>query len=410
MYICNTISINNSIRQSILQLNLVSLHPLSDYDLLPTYVRVADDLRSKLGTEGFEPGSYLPGEHEIATQYNLSRGTIRRALGILETEGLLSRQPGRGTLILPPTLLQEHSTKPKVAFVWTMVRWMGMEMFSALEEFLSAENCEILFRSSHHDYKKEIEILEDLLNSDVDAIVLYSTGHPDSNPIIQQLQRQGKPVVLLDRFVQNLNDSLSWVTSENKRGSYEVTRHLIELGHKRIGMSILTPEHRYERISTIVEREQGYLKAINEAGLESLLMKDCCVSNETTSAFGRELIEFVTSHQPTAIFFHNDVSAYRMHAILNQNGIRVPQDISIAGFDGLGLFDDLLAFDLTTVKQDFSSLGQEAGNLVLSLMRQSNHPTKHIRLPVKLHIGNTTGPPREDADSRKLVPELQGAS
>ena len=80
----------------------MSIEPLSDYDLLPTYMRVAEDLRSKLGTLGFEFGSFLPGEFEMAAQYNLSRGTIRRALGILESEGLVSRQPGRGTLILPP--------------------------------------------------------------------------------------------------------------------------------------------------------------------------------------------------------------------------------------------------------------------------------------------------------------------
>ena len=168
----------------------MSIQPLSDYDLLPIYIRVADDLRSKLGTPGFEIGSYLPGEHEIATQYNLSRGTIRRALGILETEELLSRQPGRGTLILPPSA-REQGTRPRIAIVWTMVRWMGMEMFSALEDHLSSANCDILFSSSKHDHQQELEILTSLLDSDVDAIVLYSTGHPDIHPIIQQLQNQG---------------------------------------------------------------------------------------------------------------------------------------------------------------------------------------------------------------------------
>jgi GntR family transcriptional regulator of arabinose operon len=198
------------------KLKLMSIQPLSDYDLLPTYMRVADDLRSKFGTPGFEIGSYLPGEHEIATQYNLSRGTIRRALGILETEGLLSRQPGRGTLILPPSA-REQGIRRKVAVVWTMVRWMGSEMFSALEEYLSAADCDILFSSSKHDYQKESEVLTGLLNSDVDGIVLYSTGHPGNHPLIQQLQNQGKPVVLLDRFVQDQSEPLSWVTSENER-------------------------------------------------------------------------------------------------------------------------------------------------------------------------------------------------
>ena len=384
------------------------IRPFSDYDILPTYLRVADDLRSKLGTPGFEIGSFLPGEHEIAYQYHLSRGTIRRALSILETEGLLSRQPGRGTLILQP-LTHDQGARPKVAIVWTMVRSMGMEMFSALEEYLSAANCDILFSSSKHDHQKETEILTGLLNSDVDSIVLYSTGHPDCHPLIKQLQNQGKPVILLDRFVQDQIDSLSWVTSENEQGAYEITRHLIELGHKRIGMIIQTPEHQYQRISTLVEREKGYLKAINEARLENLFMKLSYVPDEASDACSQELIDFIVSRQPTAIFFHNDVSAYRMYAILKQNGIRVPQDISIAGFDGLDLFDDLLPFDLTTIVQDFASLGQEVGKLTLSLMHNPNHPSRQIRLPVKLRVGNTTAPPRQDADSRKLLPQLQGA-
>src|SRR5210317_493916 len=129
----------------------MSIEPLSDYDLLPTYMRVAEDLRSKLGTPGFEFGSFLPGEFEMAAQYNLSRGTIRRSLGILESEGLVSRQPGRGTLILPPKAHNQDVERLKVALVWTMVRWMSSEMFSAIEEYLSEANCDILFKSSKHD-------------------------------------------------------------------------------------------------------------------------------------------------------------------------------------------------------------------------------------------------------------------
>ncbi len=375
----------------------MGIKPFSDYDLLPTYIRVADDLRSKFGTPGFEIGSYLPGEHEIAVQYSLSRGTIRRALSILETEGLLSRQPGRGTLILPLSA-QAQNQKRKVAIVWTMVRWVGVDMFSALEEQLSAANCEIIFRSSQHDHKKEIEILTGLLDSDVNAVVLYSTGHPDVYPLIQRLQDQGKLVVLLDRFVQDQSEGLNWVTSDNERGAYALTRHLIDLGHKRIGMVIISPEYQLDRISTLMEREQGYLRAIREAGLESLLLKKCCISDEVNAVVGRELIEFIHARRPTAIFFHNDASTYRMYAILNQNGIRVPQDISIAGFDGLELFSDLLSFKLTTVEQDFYGLGQEVGKLVLALIQNSSGQPRQIRLPVNLRIGNTTAPPRQEAD------------
>ena len=403
MYKCSTCTLNKHVYKEIMIMNI---KPLSDYDLLPTYLRVADDLRQKLGTPGFEVGTYLPGELEISTLYNLSRGTIRRALAILESEGLLSRQPGRGTLILPPSA-QIQNSRPKVAIVWTMVRWMGMDMFSALEEQLSTANCEILFRSSQHDHTREAKILEELVNSDLNAVVLYSTGHPDSIRLMRQLQSQGKKVVLLDRFVLNQSENLSWVTSDNERGAYELTRHLIELGHKRIGMVIISPEYQVEHISTLVERENGYCRAVKEAGLESMLLGQCCVSDEIIDDHDHRLLDFIISRQPTALFFHNDASAYRMYAVLNQNGIRVPQDISVAGFDGLDLFPDLLSFKLTTVEQDFYSLGQEAGKLVISLLQNPENQSRQIRLPVKLRVGNSTSHPRQDADTRKLMPQPQ---
>ena len=372
-------------------------------------MRVAEHLRSKLGTPGFEFGAFLPGEYEMAAQYNLSRGTIRRALGILEGEGLLSRQPGRGTLIIPPKADRQDVERPKVALVWTMVRWMGSEMFSAIEEYLSEANCDILFKSSKHSHQKEIEILTELLDTDVNGIVLYSTGHPDTFRLIQELTNQGKSVVLLDRYLVDQSCDHGWVTSENEQGAYEMTRYLIELGHRRIGMVIQTPEHQLERISTIIEREQGYLRAIREAGLDSMLLKTCAVFDDSGAAIRAALFEFIDSRQPTALFFHNDVSAYRMHAVLTRNGMRVPQDISIAGFDGLKLFYDILSFDLTTVRQEFTNLGQEVGKLILSLMHNPDHQPRQIRLPVKLHIGNTTAPPQPEIEARKRTPKFQEA-
>jgi len=278
-------------------------------------------------------------------------------------------------------------------------------MFRSLEEQLTASNCDILFSSSNHDPEKEIEILRGLVHADVDAVVLYSTGHPHSQALVRRLLLGGKPVVLLDRYVQNQAESLSWVTSENEQGAYELTWHLVTLGHERICMSILTPEHQHERVSTLVEREHGYQKAMVDAGLEVLVMKECCVMEETSESYGRELLRYIEREQPTAIFFHNDVSAYRMHAVLTRSGIRIPQDISIAGFDGLDLFNDLLAFDLTTVAQDFSGLGRETGQLVLSLLENPGQESKRIRVPVKLHLGNTTAAPR--LATNRLQPAMQ---
>src|SRR6185369_7036455 len=103
----------------------------SDYTLLPVYVRVADDLRAKLGHPPFDYDALLPSEMELSKAYDLSRGTIRKALDILANEGLISRQPGRGTLILSPDA--KVKARYQIAVVWSIIRAVNSEMFAGLE-------------------------------------------------------------------------------------------------------------------------------------------------------------------------------------------------------------------------------------------------------------------------------------
>jgi DNA-binding transcriptional regulator YhcF (GntR family) len=127
----------------------VEIKPFSDYNLLPIYVRVADDLRMKFGHSPFEYGALLPGELELSKAYNLSRGTIRKALDILANEGLISRQAGRGTLILDPG--EKETPRYRVAVVWSIIRAVSSDMFAGLESQVAEAGCDLLFSTSEHE-------------------------------------------------------------------------------------------------------------------------------------------------------------------------------------------------------------------------------------------------------------------
>ena len=206
----------------------------------------------------------LPGEMELTKAYNLSRGTIRKALDILASEGLISRQPGRGTLILSPSA--KDKARYRIAVVWSIIRAVSSEMFAGLESQVAEAGCDLLFSTSEHEPDKEAQILSRLLNSDIDGIVLYGTGDKSNNDLLKAFVEKGIPLILLDRFVPELREQVCWVTSANQQGAYEITRHLIELGHRRIAHIIWTPDN--EDISTVVERRAGYLQALAEANLE----------------------------------------------------------------------------------------------------------------------------------------------
>jgi DNA-binding LacI/PurR family transcriptional regulator len=365
----------------------LDIKPFSDYTLLPVYVRVADDLRTKLGHPPFEYGGLLPSEMDLSTAYNLSRGTIRKALDILAHEGLISRQPGRGTLILSPDA--KGKGRYRIAVVWSIIRAISSEMFAGLERQLAEAGCDLLFSTSEHEPEKEALILSRLINSDIDGIILYSTGDNSNNGLLKTLIDKNIPLIMLDRFVPEFREQVCWVSSDNEQGAYAITRHLIDLGHQRIAHIVWTPDN--EHISTLVERRSGYLTALSEIKATPAVLS-VCGPVWYESNFPELFRAFLDEHQPTALFFNSDSAAFRALPLLEQDGIRVPQDISIAGFDSLRLPSDFNSLNLTSIIQDFLQLGQEAGRAVVEMIHHPKRESLHIRIPVTLHVGETTAP------------------
>jgi GntR family transcriptional regulator of arabinose operon len=368
----------------------LDIKPFSDYTLLPVYVRVADDLRTKLGFAPFDYGALLPSEMDLSKAYNLSRGTIRKALDILANEGLISRQPGRGTLILSPDA--KDKGRYRIAVVWSIIRAINSNMFAGLESQVAQAGCDLLFSTSEHEPEKEAHILSRLINSDIDGIILYGTGDQRNNELLKILVDKQIPLILLDRFVPELHEQVCWVTSANEQGAYEITRHLIDLGHRRIAHIVWTPDN--EAISTLVERRAGYLRALSEAKLawEPAPILSVCGPAWYDSNFPDLFWAFLDKNKPTALFFNSDSAAFRALPLLEQRGLHIPQDISMAGFDSLWLPFEFNPLNLTSIVQDFTRLGQEAGRAAVEMIRHPKREPLHIRVPVTLHVGETTAP------------------
>jgi GntR family transcriptional regulator, arabinose operon transcriptional repressor len=381
----------------------VDIKPFSDYTLLPIYVRVADDLRAKLGHSPFDYGAQLPGELDLAKAYNLSRGTIRAALDILAREGLISRQPGRGTLILPPDA--KDKARYRIAVVWSIIRAVSSEMFAGLESQVAEAGCDLIFSTSEHEPTKEAQILSRLLNYDIDGIVVYGTGDKSNNGLLRAFVEKEIPLIMLDRFVPELREQVCWVTSANQQGAYDLTRHLFELGHRRIAHIVWTPDN--EDINTLVERRAGYLQALSEANLDldQARILSVCGPAWYHSNFPELFWNFVSEQRPSALFFNSDSAAFRAIPLLKKRGIHVPQDVSVAGFDGLRLPFDFEPLNLTTVVQDFTRLGREAGRAVIEMIRHPRREALHLRVPVTLHIGETSAEFKSSSSS-KGVPYL----
>jgi LacI family transcriptional regulator len=191
-----------------------------------------------------------------------------------------------------------------------------------------------------------------------------------------RVYKRGLPTVIVDDL--GLPANLPWVGVDNRAGAYEAVRHLIRLGHRRIGCIRGPLEYQGSH-----DRYQGYCQALAEAGLAPdpafVLEGDFATSggHECASRF------FAMTERPTAIFASNDQMAYGVMAAAEEWGLRIPDDVALVGFDDIALSAHLRPA-LTTVRQPFDAMGQRAAELVLSLVES-------LRLAGNSYLAGTRG-------------------
>lgn len=200
----------------------------------------------------------------------------------------------------------------------------------------------------------------------------------------EDLSQATIPVVAVDPHTGTTGPST--VASNNVAGARAATQHLIDLGHTRIGHVRGRPDLESARL-----REQGYLEAMSAAGLPVPvdLIRDGEYRVEDTGVAARELLAL--EDRPTAVFAANDLSAIRVIEVAVELGLRVPQDLSVVGFDNIPEAV-MLTPALTTVAQPMQQMGAEALRLLLDQLRGAER-TEHLELDASLVVRDSTAAP-----------------
>lgn len=255
------------------------------------------------------------------------------------------------------------------------------EALRGVEDALTEARYAPLFVSGHWDSSEEAERLALLSARRVDGVVMMH-GHirdEDIAPVAKRL-----PIVMVGRAATTLD--LPSITIDNRLGAYKATRHLIELGHVDIAF-IAGPADHHDALQRLL----GYQDALREAGIEyrEALVARADFEEATGMLAIQQLIE---SRQPfTAVFAANDQSAYGARLALYRRGIRVPEDISLVGFDDLP-HSSYCVPPLTTVRQPAYEVGLQAGQAVVKLIEGEDYSLPP--LAVELVIRESTLPRR----------------
>lgn len=226
----------------------------------------------------------------------------------------------------------------------------------------------------------------------MDGAILYSCT--PQTTAVTALQERRLPIVNVESTSVPGAPS---ITIDNVSGAYQAAKHLIDLGHTDVAVIAATVDADDESasavdlsaaVSTVAERLQGWLQALDAAGVDARLVGTPGLSIDDTL---RSRIGSMLDTPPTAVLAYSDLAALEVIEQARARGIRVPEQLSVVGFDDNPLAERISP-PLTTVRQDVEAKGEAAAKTLLALVRKEATPSTWV-LPTALVVRESTAAP-----------------
>jgi DNA-binding LacI/PurR family transcriptional regulator len=246
-----------------------------------------------------------------------------------------------------------------------------------IEDVAYKQNYAVILCNSDEDIEKEQFYLEVLRSESVDGII-FPPINQDSK-VVKDLVKSGLPLVCVDRRLRS--DEVDTVVVDNKIGAYQVTNYLLGLGHKRIGL--ITSAGNF---SSFKERQIGYEQALTEHGI---VVDPFFIGygDQRSTESGKNLVLKMLNNKnrPSALFVTNNLFLLGALEIIHELGLRIPQDISIVGFDDMPWARSFYP-PLTVVAQPGYEMGRKAAELLFNRLNDPSRGPSTIVLEPKLTV------------------------
>ncbi|MEU5322741.1 LacI family DNA-binding transcriptional regulator [Streptomyces sp. NPDC021056] len=262
-------------------------------------------------------------------------------------------------------------------------RWFFGTVLDAAEKVFSAAGYDVLLYNLNSPEARKRFFTKLPVRKRVDAVLSLLIPDLDEESALRSL---GVP---LATTVGGPRDGFTVVGIDDHSGAASAVRHLVNLGHRRIGMISGASEPLHW--TTPIDRRQAYLDVLAEAGIahDPALEAD---GGYTVEGGERAMTELLAvSRPPTAVFAQSDEMAMGALRALRRHRLKVPDDVSVVGFDDHELAE---VIGLTTVAQPVPEQGAEAARLLLRRLEEPDaEPVGQVRMPIRLMLRETTAPP-----------------
>lgn len=354
--------------------------------------RIAAELRTRVFSGEWKPGQRIQTEIELASSFGVCRATMKKALRQLELEGLLWGRRGKGRFVCDP------SQRPRTRCVGVVTLDMKDIVNSATAQIMAGMH-QALEAGGYHlaAYARNASAAGVTRESsarlwfglvDIDAIdgAVIMTREVDQQSVLELSHHM--PVVWIGH--PSVKRNLLGVRMDFLSGAFEVVRHLIDLGHTHLALMTIGGEYAMGR-----EQRDGARLAVRQllgqrGRLTVLEGKRYVVAEGARLA--HQLL--VMTPRPTALICGSDEMAMGAWSVLQDAGVRVPEDLSVTGWNDT-ITTEQLPIAMTSVRVDYRQAGATAAARLLAALDPERHDAPADEpLPTRLIIRSSTSRPR----------------
>ncbi len=257
--------------------------------------------------------------------------------------------------------LQGSRTRSIGVLVTTISDPFFADVISGIEQAARPAGYSVLLAATHNDQEEEARCLDSFRARRVDGLIVSS-----SRSIPEQPAAPGVPLVLINNHSERRSDALHSVSIDDRAGALQATQHLLALGHRNIGYIGVA-----SRVASNDRRRQGYEEALAVAGMDAVVnvrvSASMAADPEADVIAGRRLLPELAARGVTGIVCYNDMVAVGVLMACRELDLRVPQDLSVVGFDDVAI-SRYITPQLTTVRQPGAELGRIALQMTLALL------------------------------------------
>jgi len=354
------------------------------------YAQLREHLKQEIFMGRMAPGSRVPSENTLAAELGMSRHTVRKAISQLVADGFLYTEQGRGTFVRDRSLRRNESRN--IGVITTYIsEYIFPQVIQGIDRVLSDNGYSIVLKSTGNQPEKEAQCLADMLEKQIEGLIIEPTKsalHTPNLKLYQALEAQGIPYLFIHGHHVQLEDKPE-ILLNDEEGMHRAVTHLVELGHRRIAGFFKADDVQG------LNRHKGYAHALADHGIiyDPELVVWFHTEDRETRAVAALAAMLRGAGKVDALACYNDQLAAMLVKWLMENGYRIPQDISVTGFD-----DSFLATGgpvaLTSVSHPKERLGETAAQWMLDMLGSGmpQETERHRVIEPELIVRASTGP------------------